>query len=640
MHTYERIKYYSTEDLSLPLQAHRIDELKESSNEWIGFTDINDVIELYEMQKIIINGKGIDAKYKKLLPLINKVLGVYFSKIGETNLLDKLANTSNLYRGSFWELIAKYKVYEHISGDCFKRLTKEPAFSINHILSVKKLVTRYENEIREYLIGNIGCARFLIREFLEEVDYQKERYYFPQGLTISDRQNIIIKYIGDEEATIRERELISKTCGNEQLPITPEIKLAAKRQNEKRIRKLTQNGVSITYGAVISFKKMPNGQIRNQVFKKGIIEAEYDIDWIRNEQDYATLLNNFIWLFGYVDHQSRWSHVSNEAAIGNIEKVFQVKGKREYPTGGVFYCINHFADAQLRGYYNVLRGLGIEIEEIISWFFKVYLPNELNTYGFIFNKPTNNMSYLEKCRNLVIEIDSLLKQFSLFSKTKEIDQELFEISTEHMLVSSVPSMLPDKYLYPTGDDFKKASHILCSNQSIAYYIKGKTDNCESLLDALDKTIINYKDLQHYQLPSINWLISKGLLATDTEGNLIYDKKLLWLIKDLYYNGCICTVYIKGFKRQIDWLKDNGMLRPGSTFLSEPEQHYFNYIFNHSEYDNSLDLRNRYAHGTRLPNAEENEKDFYVILRMLILIIIKLNEELCLHEELYEEKGIE
>ena len=71
-----------------------------------------------------------------------------------------------------------------------------------------------------------------------------------------------------------------------------------------------------------------------------------------------------------------------------------------------------------------------------------------------------------------------------------------------------------------------------------------------------------------------------------------------------------------------------------TFLSEPEQHYFNYIFNNSEYDNTLDLRNRYAHGTRLPNAKENEKDYFIILRLLVLIIIKMNEEFCLYEEFY------
>ena len=75
-----------------------------------------------------------------------------------------------------------------------------------------------------------------------------------------------------------------------------------------------------------------------------------------------------------------------------------------------------------------------------------------------------------------------------------------------------------------------------------------------------------------------------------------------------------------------------MIRYGSSLLSEPEQNYFNYIFNNAEYDNSMDLRNKYAHGNQMADEDFNRNNYYIILRMLILIIIKINEELCLLDE--------
>ncbi len=70
-----------------------------------------------------------------------------------------------------------------------------------------------------------------------------------------------------------------------------------------------------------------------------------------------------------------------------------------------------------------------------------------------------------------------------------------------------------------------------------------------------------------------------------------------------------------------------MIRYGSTLLSEPEQDYFNYIFNNSEFDNSIGLRNKYTHGNQSIDEDQNEKDYYTILRLLILIVMKINDEL-------------
>ena len=69
-----------------------------------------------------------------------------------------------------------------------------------------------------------------------------------------------------------------------------------------------------------------------------------------------------------------------------------------------------------------------------------------------------------------------------------------------------------------------------------------------------------------------------------------------------------------------------MINFGATLLSKPEQDYFNYIFNNSEHGNALGLRNKYAHGNQPNDEEKIKKDYYTILRMLILIVMKINDE--------------
>ena len=85
--------------------------------------------------------------------------------------------------------------------------------------------------------------------------------------------------------------------------------------------------------------------------------------------------------------------------------------------------------------------------------------------------------------------------------------------------------------------------------------------------------------------------------------------------------------------ELKFLEENNYIKYGEELLSIPEQNYFNYIFNNSKYDNSKDLRNKFAHGNQSLDEKELEQDYYIMLRMMILVILKINEELCLTSKL-------
>lgn len=73
--------------------------------------------------------------------------------------------------------------------------------------------------------------------------------------------------------------------------------------------------------------------------------------------------------------------------------------------------------------------------------------------------------------------------------------------------------------------------------------------------------------------------------------------------------------------------EEGLLTCENTLFAKPEVDYLNYILNNSEFDNALGLRNRYLHGSIV---EENEADYLYALIVLIIYVIKINEELILH----------
>ena len=64
MEMIKRVQFYSAMDLSIEWQFKRIDELILIKDGWSSFTDINDVIELYETQQVLEACVSKDEKYE------------------------------------------------------------------------------------------------------------------------------------------------------------------------------------------------------------------------------------------------------------------------------------------------------------------------------------------------------------------------------------------------------------------------------------------------------------------------------------------------------------------------------------------------------------------------------------------------
>lgn len=631
-----RVKYYSTNDLSAEFYLKRIEDIICNFVVEKKRVDINEIIELYNIQQFFHNRiysihwtKQQLNDYSEIVSDFSKVIGEFFLGIN-TDTIESMFDTIYYdYRNDFWKLIEKYKVYDKISVEQFRKIILNKHFILNDVLKCKNIVKKFSDEIITYMEKNPFCAEIILSYYLEKHDRNIESLYFPVELSNEKKTLILDKYIASNSSNINYLKLIFESNSTNNLRLPDRLKLKAKRKYDEEIETLFKEGTGFEYGAKVSFSNKIDEEFKFETDDNRILSVLYSAKWIKENLDYPTLLNNFIYLFGYTDLQFRSLHVSRESQMSIIEKYLGIKGRKEYPTGIAFQQIQMLAQLQMIGYCNELEKYNIFLEDIIEWFFCNYLEEELNVKGFCFNKSSHTVSYLEKCRNIAAEFDNILKRFKIYCEDGEIDDELLHISTEHIFIKDIPSMLSNKYIYPCGNDYQTISNLLFSDQSIIHYLPKLSNNYNSFYCLLEKENVYYDMFEDYQIPSIDWLIDHNIIKIDNKKRIMPYWEKIKILNELYQHDVVCFSYMKKYQSIIMELNKMGLVQFSSSLFSRPEQDYYNYLFNKSEFDNGLDIRNSYTHGTQRVDENQNKQDYFIFLRIMILIVIKINEEFCL-----------
>jgi len=80
------------------------------------------------------------------------------------------------------------------------------------------------------------------------------------------------------------------------------------------------------------------------------------------------------------------------------------------------------------------------------------------------------------------------------------------------------------------------------------------------------------------------------------------------------------------------MESEGLIYFEDTLFSKPEQSYFNFILNKSEFTNGWGLRNKYLHGTQAnPEETEKHKEVYLkYLNLIVLALLKIEDDLTIH----------
>ena len=636
-----RVKFYGPQDLSIPFYLERVKTILDSFDILKKATDINSILELYntslilnELSSDISSNSSNDAYVSE----IKKVVSIFFNSIDGSSFVENVNKICYEYFNDFWMQIVSYQVYKKISKDLFISLLNDKHEHISYVLSHKKLVDYLDEFLAEFLRGYENFCKVLIDNFLVETS-SKTKLYLPPSLKKDEYESIISSYM-DEHDDLDCFRLVLNCRSSDEFPISDKLKLKAKRKQcafyqcfEKSEHSKYKFSVNISFRPNSKIVTISNHTISNQ---NAIYDIVYDIDWLNNHRDYPTILNNFIYIFNFVDYHCRFFNTTLRSSSSSIEEFFRVRGKEEYSIG-----INHkFESARtlavLETYSNFLMSNNISFDSIINWFFTVYLKDEFHVEKYISELRLKDRSVFEKCRNIASELDGIFKQFSLYVNNGEIDSELLEISSNHVFFKDIPSLIKNKYAYACSEDLNKEIDLLFSMQYRLYYVKRfNNGNSRSFYDLANKYrgVLNVKDyhedLQHF----VYWLNERGSILISSDGFVSLNKTRVALLRDLYYTKVICT-YKYADQSEINRLISENDISCESTLFSKPEQDFLNYVMNKSQFGNSLDLRNKYIHCSFPHNDEEQQNvDYLILLKIIILVVLKINDEFCSSERL-------
>ena len=634
----QRVRYFSRDDLSAGLYADRVVKIIESFTPEKPTKNTTDIIELFNAQKFIeaqIFPSGLTVARRtqlvtKLKP-IKSHIARFFSNLTPDNITQHLQNVDPDYHADLIELLSRTKIFEHSSQPVTLDPLWENGVRIGIVLSNKKLVKIFDQDLRELLCSDPLNATYIIQKYLQ--DDGRRQIFLPTGLTAADCRDLLMRYIEHAQANFNHLTRIENAPANSSTGIDSKVKLAAKRRRIKMTNEMFESnpGLKFSYEVRLSEEQEASSKVEIDESDGLATIYTYSSKWLEESTENPSVLNNFQHLFEYANSECILNLPSYEAHLGVIERITTSGPRHEYRYGSAYNAVDAISLLQLRIYRDFLNERNIDIEAVISWFFSTYLDHEFNAKGFLFHPCSDGDSYLQKTRHLFAELESILNQFSSFVTEGTLDWDLLNITSDPLLFANVPSLTPEKYLSATNSELLGVLDTLFSDQSLLAYIeKNLTDKNAALLIASGK--IRRSHLKHHHRPIVDRLLELGVLIEREDRLQFRSQDQVASLASLYIYKNVSYHHLgRSARSEVDAMKRLGWLEGQNSLLTPEEAGYFNFLFNKAEFTNGPELRNKYLHGSQSNTDTENThfKTYLIVLRSILALVIKINDDFCI-----------
>ncbi len=632
-----RVLFFSKEDMAGPIKLKLAEPILQDFDLKKNY-DINDIVELFQIKQYFDNGlylsdwsAEIIADYRETSEKMWKIVCNFWISIDDNSFIGLYNQVEFEFRRDFWVLTEQLQIFKKIEETTFSILLRSENFWIINILQQKRLVKYFSSALRSFLLGYEKSAELLLTHFEEEHTNRYNDLFFPNNLGINDIELIINDYLDNPDANLNYVRLIINA---KELKFSPETRLKATKVERVKNEEILESGHVWQSGNQVGLSDTQEEPV-NVNWEENIQKITYSTSWLDSITDTYSLFYNFSLLFEYTDTYGNINLVSKGIEMDVLEHVL-MRSKNNYKTGYAFHRKSNLSHLQIVVYDHYLKEKGRNIEGILTFVIQNYFKNSYGLENFKINFPSKNSTYLEKIRMLVPELESILKQFKLYSTKGEIDRELLQISSSPLRFKDIPSLVEKKYLYGKGSEFEELKHYFFSDQSMLWFVKAFNDKkYQNLYSLLLNENVRLEDFEDYQKPSINQLINAGYLEVVGEKFVKIKKKITTFVIGMLNKDEVVNYWIlpDEIKVVIDEMKKDGLIRFGNTLFSEPEQKYFNYYLNKSEFTNGLDLRNRYVHGTNGDTDEEHRNIYFTILKLLVLAVLKMDNDLFIKKNL-------
>lgn len=586
-------------------------------------TEINNLIETYLILKLIKKENQF-SNFKYLISKLHNDLSTNFP----INIFEIDYDSIDVfYKNVFWELVLFLEKINKDDVSQFESYIKKYNIRTINLKNVTKLIDLFPQVIKENFLSLPRNIEFFLNhqsgKFIDS-----NGLYIKLGITNEEINNLAREYCQTDSINPNYLQSIVEYKKLSKYEFNDEIKLLAKRKSDKFWEKHFETNEGFQYSISVGIKPLDSDKLYEPI-ENGILLNETILD---EHHDFLTLLNNYISLFGFFNHETGlpWL-VANEETF-NLTRYFSYKSNAHFEDFDSY--LKQYYGLLFYVYFDYLKKNNIDIEEIINWYFNIFLETELNIKGFHFHASNKESSYYERGKSIICEMDSILDQYELFFRHREIDQGLLEIKSKASSYASLKSFNEKKFLKLSNtSDNSALFSTLFSNQSILSFISSKKEH--STFFKHIKSGVKITDFADYQVEQIKILIEKNILKLSNDVIKFTNFQEINILNKLWKSGTYCLYYKD--KLILDIAEDlckKGYCEYSDNLFSEYESNYLSYILDDKKYGNGLKIRNKFSHGKfSYKSEEEHQKNYLELLQIVIFYVMRINDEL----EFYKSK---
>lgn len=463
-------------------------------------TEINNLIETYLILKLIKKENEF-SKFKHLISKFHNDISTNFPiSIFEIDY----DSIYIFYKDIFWELVLSLGKINKDDAAQFESYIKKYNIHIMTLKNVTTLIDLFPQVIKENFLSVSRNIEFFLNNQSGKYIDSNNGLFIKLGITNEEINNLAKDYCQLDNSNPNYLQSIVDYKKLSRYKFDKEIKLLAKRTIEEFFEKNSDTSKTLQYSQFVSIDNLEADKLfqleENKIVLNKLLLDEY--------HDFPTLLNNYIYFIGFFSYEIGLPWLIANDEIFDFSRLFSPKSNANFkdfhPQLKATYSLLFLA------YFVYLKKNGIDIEQIVEWYFNTYLKDELNIVGFRFHASNQDSSFYERGKCIISEMDGILDQYELFYKTRKIDPELLEIKSSIPSYATLKSFNEKKFIKLNNTSNNSALFsALFSDQSTLSFISSKKEH-KTFFKHINEGV-KISDFDEYQIKQINILIEKNLI---------------------------------------------------------------------------------------------------------------------------------
>lgn len=629
----KRIVFFSKDDGASFYMVEKIDAFFKQKRHEDSISNVNDILELHHIIEYLENGfVYLDWKendvifYKSCSKEFKNKISTFFRNLSAEKTIEIFDELEFDYTKTFWLLVNKHGSYKALNEYYLNQLNGKRRFYLREILFCKKIVEYFDTELTALLMEDTKNAELILDYFEASHDRIQQEKFFPKSFGLQLREKLILDYLDQGDTNLNFVRLIAKSKDSENIRFSDKTKLKARKIAKRINDEILDSGNTfvIRKGVCLSDDQE---EVNKIVYKDDEEIYSYSRKKLLENIDLVTLFKNFKYVFEFLDFQGVIDFVVRESEVDSFERTF-IRSKNEFILCSSFSNKSMIGMLKFEIYKYFLDSINISLEDVLENYVNDYLNKTYNINKLKLHLPSVNSSYLEKIRLLAPEFESLLEQYKLYVEDDIVDYELLQISTKTSKISNIPSLVEKKYVYPIGEEYQILRFNFFNNMSSLFDYEKWSNKYKNFYHVLLYEVIFVDDFSGYRKDYVQHFLDNNYLKLNEDTSIAFVNKNLLIIVGYLNNFDVMSYwsYPKYIRDEIDEMETNRLVRFSNKLFTEGEQAYFDFYLN-NRFSNGYWLRNKYVHATNSHDEEEQKKDYGILLRLMVLFVLKIEDDL-------------